>query len=307
MNLTQLEYFVEAAKARSFTKAAETLCVTQQGVSKGVANLESELHAALFERGPAGLTLTEAGKRVFGRARVILRNAELLTEDATSGQGSPEAASVIRLGMCSVILGERYTLRLDDVLSFEKRHVNLRLKVIEASSDLCQEMLEAGELDVAVVAGRADWRRFVTKRLSERAFVPFVGRTHRLAEARDVSMAELSGETFLIPRGSTASINEICESFYDAGVLVPSPDQFVTHDCTPQLMMDHVYRGEGVAFMRDNNLGCIDERRGVVLDMPSAAFASRLSVAIRRQLAHDSVIWELIDYLCRLLRTETDS
>lgn len=306
MNLTQLEYFVEAAKTRSFTKAAEALCVTQQGVSKGVASLESELHAILFEREPAGLVLTEAGRRVFGRARVILRNAALLSDDAL-GELGPTETRIVRLGMCSVILGERYTLRLDDVLSFEKRHVNLRLKVIEASSDLCQDMLEAGELDVAVVAGRADWRRFVTKRLSEGAFVPFVGRMHRLAEARDVSMAELSGETFLIPRGSTASINEICESFYDAGVLVPSPDQFVTHDCTPQLMMDHVYRGEGVAFMRDNNLGCIDERRGVVLDMPSAAFASRLSVAIRRQLAHDKVIWELVDYLCRLLRTEADS
>ena len=78
---------------------------------------------------------------------------------------------------------------------------------------------------------------------------------------------------------------------------MPDLRQFVVPDCTPQLMMDHVYRGEGVAFMRDDNLDCIDARRGVVLDTVPRAFASRLSVAVRRPVADDVAVCALVDYL----------
>lgn len=296
MNLTQLEYFVEAARLLSFTKAAESLCITQQAVSKGVASLEAELGVCLFERRTGGLVLTRAGRRTLPLAESLVRDALLLTEAAREDRGM-SGRRVLRLGMADVILGERYTLHLDDVLAFEQICRDVQIDVVEASSDACQEMLGTGDLDIAVVSGRADFRRFWTKRLQERSFVPFVGRGHRLAGSKFVSLRELAGETFLIPRGSSMSMHEICEGFYDAGIAVPDPRQFVVPDCTPQLMMDHVYRGEGVAFMRDDNLDCIDARRGAVLDTVPRAFASRLSVAVRRPVADDEAVRALVDYL----------
>ena len=52
MHLTprQLRYFVEIARSRSFSRAAEHLHVAQPALSEDVAALEDELGAQLFER-----------------------------------------------------------------------------------------------------------------------------------------------------------------------------------------------------------------------------------------------------------------
>src|SRR5258707_14275305 len=52
--------FEAAARNLSFTKAAEELFVTQSAVSRQIKALEDQLGAALFERRPRSLILTEA-------------------------------------------------------------------------------------------------------------------------------------------------------------------------------------------------------------------------------------------------------
>lgn len=95
-------------------------------------------------------------------------------------------------------------------------------------------------------------------------------------------------------------MREICEAFYDAGVEVPSPGQLVSHECSPRLMMEHVYRGEGVAFMRDNNLDFIDPAHGRVLNVSTVSFKARLSVATRRDTVRDAMLDEFVEYLSNL-------
>ncbi len=61
MNLTQVEYFLEAAKCLNFTAAARTLYVSQPALSKQIALLEKELGVPLFHRENRRVELTEAG------------------------------------------------------------------------------------------------------------------------------------------------------------------------------------------------------------------------------------------------------
>lgn len=70
--------FVAVAKFRSFSKAAESLAVTQSALSQRISNLESELETTLFIRDPAGPFLTTSGE-------VLLRycqTAQSLEEEA---------------------------------------------------------------------------------------------------------------------------------------------------------------------------------------------------------------------------------
>src|SRR4051794_36148731 len=57
----QLEAFVAIAKTRNFSKAAETLHVTQSALSHRIAALEEEIGAPLFIRERTGVSLTELG------------------------------------------------------------------------------------------------------------------------------------------------------------------------------------------------------------------------------------------------------
>ncbi len=65
MDLKQIEIFLKVAETKNFTKAAEELFVTQQSVSKRVAELEQELGVVLFERSTKKVKLTDVGELAF--------------------------------------------------------------------------------------------------------------------------------------------------------------------------------------------------------------------------------------------------
>ena len=62
---SQLQTFVSVAKARSFSKAAEDLHVTQSAISQSIKNLEAKLGLAVFSRSGKNVVLTPAGEKLF--------------------------------------------------------------------------------------------------------------------------------------------------------------------------------------------------------------------------------------------------
>ena len=65
MTLAQISYFMEVAKYKSFSRAAEHLYVSQPAISKQVALLEKSLGVTLIDRTYGGATLTPAGKMFY--------------------------------------------------------------------------------------------------------------------------------------------------------------------------------------------------------------------------------------------------
>lgn len=84
MELKQITFFVTCAEEGSFGKAAEKMYTTQPNVSKVIRSLERELGGPLFERSRKGLVMTERGHAIYGYAKEILENADLITKKETS-------------------------------------------------------------------------------------------------------------------------------------------------------------------------------------------------------------------------------
>lgn len=80
MEIRQLEYFVESARARSFSQAARRLFTSQPNISKAIQQLETELDTSLFTRNSAGIELTDEGKIVYLYAVNILQNVNRMNE-----------------------------------------------------------------------------------------------------------------------------------------------------------------------------------------------------------------------------------
>ncbi len=76
LDLAAVRAFVTAVDEGQFGHAADVLGITQQGVSKRIAKLESHLGVRLFDRVPAGIEVTAAGLRVLPRARFLLSAAD---------------------------------------------------------------------------------------------------------------------------------------------------------------------------------------------------------------------------------------
>lgn len=73
-SLRAVKCFVAAARYESFTRAAETLCVTQAAISRQIRELEEHLGTALFERVGRSVKLTPAGSIFFDAAQLSFIN-----------------------------------------------------------------------------------------------------------------------------------------------------------------------------------------------------------------------------------------
>ena len=76
MDLGQLEAFVQVAKERSFSRAAEALFLTQPSVTARIQALERDLGERLFERSGRGVRLTEVGGCFLPHAERVLQALE---------------------------------------------------------------------------------------------------------------------------------------------------------------------------------------------------------------------------------------
>ncbi|HHX78112.1 MAG TPA: LysR family transcriptional regulator, partial [Firmicutes bacterium] len=97
MDFHQLRVFVEAAKEKSFSRAAEKIFLSQPTVSAHIKSLEKEIGTLLFERRQRELKLTEAGKILLRYARELLDKKEealaVIQKDTQAKEGRLEIAA----------------------------------------------------------------------------------------------------------------------------------------------------------------------------------------------------------------------
>lgn len=88
LDLAQVRAFVRVAEELHFGRAAGTLAISQQALSKRIARLESLLGTELFHRGGNGVRLTGAGQRFLPPARQALAAADAAVA-AAAGKDRP--------------------------------------------------------------------------------------------------------------------------------------------------------------------------------------------------------------------------
>lgn len=145
--LEPLRHFTLVAEHSTFTAAARHAHVTQPALTASIQRLEASLGARLFDRGPGGATLTAAGEALLPRARAALAALE---------EGRRAVAEVMGLAAGSVRVGAGATVctyYLPRTLArFRAQHPGVQILLREASPEALLDDLEAGELDLAVLA-----------------------------------------------------------------------------------------------------------------------------------------------------------
>src|SRR3954452_5757338 len=76
VHVRDLRYFLAVAREEHFTRAAESLYVSQPALSKQIRALERQLRSELFTRDRTGARLTRAGRALLPRAQRIVREWE---------------------------------------------------------------------------------------------------------------------------------------------------------------------------------------------------------------------------------------
>jgi DNA-binding transcriptional LysR family regulator len=197
-HLRDLRYFVAVAEELNFTRAAESLFVSQPALSKQIRGLEATLRVQLFDRDRRQVRLTSAGAALLIVARDLLRDWD--DGVATVVDAAAEDTKVLRVGTLTSIGRALYPGVVDH---FAKRQPNWRIELRsygwgDPTAGLGDHSTDAAFVWLPVDAAQLE-SVVIT---SERRFVALSSK-HPLAQRHSVDFAELLDEPFVaLPRSA---------------------------------------------------------------------------------------------------------
>ncbi|MEV6505755.1 LysR family transcriptional regulator [Streptomyces sp. NPDC051642] len=185
-----LRVFLEVARHGSFTVAARVLGWTQSAVSRQVSSLEAALGgAALFDRLPRGVRLTEAGRVLVPHAEAVAESLQGAVRELT---GLREVAGGrVRFGAFATADSALVPRAL---AAFRDRHPGVLLSREEGLTPRLLDRLTSGHLDLAIVSttGRAPLDAYEIHHLLDESLYVAVPADHPLAGQGPVRLAQLA-------------------------------------------------------------------------------------------------------------------
>jgi LysR family transcriptional activator of glutamate synthase operon len=174
--------------------------VAQPALSQQIAKLEAELGVVLAERTTRRVGITEAGNRLVGHARRILKQVDIAAEDVAAIAG-------LRAGRLTI--GASRTVGAFDLsgllAGFYRRYPGVDLAVREDLSVNLAAGLRADEIDLAFITRpSADDEDLELRVVSSEPLVALLAPSHRLAGRKRLRVPLLDGMTIVtFPEGAT--------------------------------------------------------------------------------------------------------
>ena len=217
MDFAQLKRFIAVVEGGSLGKAADTLSLSQPGLSKSIHQLEAHFGQALFHRGTKGVTQTELGKAVYRRAKRVLAEWQQLENERAAIAGGLIGHITVGVARGTGFLG-----RVIPAASAKLAHsrYSVRLTVVSGVAEELVPALQLGELDFAIapldaIVGKSD---LVSETLFNDRCGLFVDANHPLARAGTVSIEQLTKYSWLYSTDVVSYYNALCILAHSKGV-----------------------------------------------------------------------------------------
>lgn len=197
MELRQLQYALQIAAERNFSRAAEKLHVAQPSLSQQLSKLEKELGVMLFQRNTSSVELTHAGERFVEQAESILAAVELLRQ---------EMSDISQLRTGRVVVGSMPITGahlLPHVLPvFKQNYADIEISLLEDSSMNLEKLTAGGQTDLSLLSLPLEIPTLAYEVLGEERIDLAVPPDHplasRKAEGIRTTLEELKDEPFIV-------------------------------------------------------------------------------------------------------------
>lgn len=212
LDIRQLIYFSEVAKQQSFTKAAETLHVTQPTLSKVVKLLESELDTTLLDRSQRKSVLTDAGKIVYERSLNII---DMVSEVYTALDDLENLKKGhIKIGMPPLI-GILFFPAI--IRKFQELYPDITISLDEIGANIVKDKVYSNELDAGFVMLPAHEDDYELIPFTTEQVQLIVHIDNPLSKQLTVNMKDLKNEKMLLFSDDFTIHNRIIEECQNAG------------------------------------------------------------------------------------------
>lgn len=179
------------SKYGTLTAVAEKLNISQPALSRSMKKLENDLEVSLFERSKNKITLNENGKTAASLAQKVIDAENEFERKLIEYE---QKHRIFSFGSIAPIPISELTPILSQIFM----GMTIKSALLENGKELYKK-LESGEFKMIVMnEPPKDTEKYSFFRLFEENLSVLLPKTHRLADRKQISLNELSGEKFLI-------------------------------------------------------------------------------------------------------------
>jgi DNA-binding transcriptional LysR family regulator len=221
LSLRDLHVFLAVIEHGSMAKAASSLSVSRPVVSKTLAALEQSLGVALLDRNKRGIAPTIFGQALSRRGAAIFEELRHGIEELNVL--ADPASGEVRIG-CTEIMAAGFIGAVIDELAQSHPRMTFRLEIGNAATRI--ELLRQRRCELIVgrhVIDRSDTDLSVESLFHEQSYL-VVGAKHRLARAKKVSLADTTGERWILTRDEIEPGTPLAKAFEGIGRHCPAPE-----------------------------------------------------------------------------------
>ena len=216
MELRDIEYFAVVAEHGHLGRAAEALDLSTAALSKSLRRLETSLKAKLVKRTPLGVELTIEGDALLARVRGLRSSlADVAREvgDLTNGR-----VGHLRIGAHPGLLRDLLSRACSTLLQDAPK---VTLEITIASNEVLESALKNAELDLIVNSIPAAVDNTVQEALYDDELVVYASASHRLARQKEVTLADIAQERWVMWAPNVPSWHHLHRTFADQGLPTP--------------------------------------------------------------------------------------
>lgn len=196
MTITQIKYFIMAAKCKNFTKAADKLFVTQPALSRQISAMEAELNVQLFVRTNKSVRLTPAAVILLEEFEKIYNQYNLAVAKATSSFAGINGELNIGI-LDGTYVGDLFPPVLNH---FNQYYPQVKINLRNYSFNDLTEKLYKNELDfvLTLLFEVKELEKIKYKVIEKTRDHIVVHKNHRLANHQKVKLSDLKDDTFIM-------------------------------------------------------------------------------------------------------------
>ncbi|MED3798494.1 LysR family transcriptional regulator [Lysinibacillus capsici] len=245
MDIKQLHYFIAVSEQMNFSKAAERLHISQPSLSNAIKKLEQEIGSPLLERNTRNLQLTEAGELLFERAKVIVKNMEVL---------KIEMDEVIVHGTRDITIGVMESIKhwLPKVIAnYKKDYPHMKIHLVDIlGSKRVKKSLKSYKTHLIITNQLMDDPELEVQTLYEERLVAVLPLHHPLAQKDTLTISDICEEPFIISTEGFQTRRDILTSFEQAGENINIQFEIERFETAVSLVREHL----GVTILPENYL-----------------------------------------------------
>ena len=230
MELTQIKYFLEAARTQHITKSAQRLHIAQPALSKAIHNLEQELGVPLFMRRGRNIRLTQYGEYLRDKLSPVMTAVDGIPDELS--HMTEIESKTIRLAVSAAS-----TLVTQAIIEYKRKNPLVNFHVIQNPDN---ELFDIEITTAPIYEKAVDESVFVC---TEKIFIA-VADNEKYDNIDCINLEQIKDEGFISLFGSK-QLRSICDSFCQIAGFAPS---IIFESDSPDAVKNMIAASIGIGF-----------------------------------------------------------